>query len=220
VVQNISIHHSETNTELELKLKQIIEEIKNYPQASLNRKKALNRLLIAIQQSGQLSYPQKGLWPEQYYWYLREEAISKTFESIFKSIDRYDPKYSVMQWVNGILKNRFIDVLRSEKPKQATSFDGFDTEPVTSSTGKDREASDLRRQCIESSSILREKHIQEIPEATLARIVVMKYFEGQNLQTIAEKFQIPKHSTVASFLSRQIKVEKFQSALRKCLEDE
>jgi RNA polymerase sigma factor (sigma-70 family) len=219
VVQNISINHSKTDTELDLKLKQIIEEIKN-PEKSLNRKKALNRLLIAIQQSGQLSYPQKGLWPEQYYGYLRDEAISKTFESIFKSIDRYNPQYSVMQWVNGILKNRFIDVLRAEKPKQATSFDAFETEPVTPPTGKDREASDLRRQCIESNPILREKYIQKIPEATLARIVVMKYFEGQNLQEIALKFQIPKHSTVASFLSRQIKVEKFQSALRKCLEDE
>ena len=199
---------------------QIIEEIKSYPEKSLDRRRSLNRLLIAIQQSGQLSHPQKGLWPEQYYQYLRDEAISKTFASIYKNIDRYDEKYSVMRWVNGILKNRFIDVLRAEKPKQATSFSGFETEPIIPSTGEDREESRMRRQCIESSPVLREKHLKNLPKATLGTIVVMKYFEGLTLQEIAEKFQIPKHSTIASFLTRQIKVSKFESALRKCLQDD
>lgn len=220
MVQRTPIHNPEIDTELDIKLKQIIEEIQSYPEKSLDQRRVLNRFLIAIQQSGQLSYPQKGLWPEQYYRYLRDEAISKTFESIYKNIDRYNPKYSVMQWVNGILKNRFIDVLRAEKPKQTISFDNLLTEPITPSTAEEREESKMRRQCIESSSILQEKHLKNLPEATLAKIVVMKYFEGQTLQAIAENFQIPKHSTVASFLTRQIKVSKFESALRKCLQDD
>ena len=231
MVKNIPIHNPETDTELDLKLKQIIKETRSYPEKSLNRRRALNRLLIAVQQSGQLSHPQKGLWQEPYYQYLRDEAISKTLASIYKNLDRYDEKYSVMQWVNGILKNRFIDVLRAEKPKQNDSWDDLLVEPkIPSKTEEQAKVErEMIKECIENSSALKEKHIRDLPKATLAAIVVMKYFENLTLKEIAEHFQIPKHSTVASFLARNIspstqkksskpeKLSKFQDALRKCL---
>ena len=76
--------NSEFDLELDLQLKKTIKKIKSFPQPSLERRRALNRLLIQIQNSGKLVYPQKksGSWSDKYYQDLRDQAISKTFESI------------------------------------------------------------------------------------------------------------------------------------------
>lgn len=223
--KKVKVDHSEIDKQLDLKLKKIIETIKTYPQKSIQGRRAWNNLFITIQTSGKLSYPKKSenSWSGEYYEYLRNQAISKTFESMFKNIDSYNPDYLVMQWVNGILKNRFIDVLRKEKPNQNLSIHHENAKEIPDDKSQKEDIwqkSDRRKKCIENSSTLQEKHIRGKDNATVAKLIIMKYFEEKTFEDIALEFNIPTHSTISSFLYRQIKMSKIDLALRKCLQEE
>ena len=218
--------NSDFDIELDLKLKQIIKQIKSSPQPSLQRKRAINLLLITIQNSGKLVYPQKnkGSWSETYYQDLLDQAISITFESIAKSIDKYNFRYAVMQWVNGILKNRFIDVLRTPKTIDTVTIDNPDKPIIIPDKPKEKilETSEVRQQCIENNPIFDAKHIRNKPQATIGRLIIMKYFEGKTFEQIASQFQIGRHTTISGFLYRELnnKKSKILDALRKCLQEE
>lgn len=216
--------NSEDDLELDLELKKIIKDIQKHPYKSREYRGALNQLLLTIEKSGKLSYPQKntGIWANQYYEYLRQQAISKTFEAISKNIEKYNPNYQVMQWVNGILKNRFIDVMRAEKRFLIDSIDDPKQPPIVKSEPEVNvlEQTEARQKCIENNPIFYEKHIKNRSVATFGKLVIMKYFQGKTFQDMASEFAIDSHSTISGFLYREIKKDKINKALRKCLQED
>lgn len=67
---------------LDQQLKQIIRQIQDSPPKSSQRRRLIDKLLGIIQTSSRLSYPYRDSFKGEYYFYLRNQAISKTFEYI------------------------------------------------------------------------------------------------------------------------------------------
>lgn len=95
-VQQYSIE-STGYTDLEIKIR------------TRSKKKALTRLVNAIQNSGKLYCQGKRNFPPQVY----AEAIQETWLYVCKKADEYDPaKGKVMTWVNFILDKKFKDAIK------------------------------------------------------------------------------------------------------------
>ena len=129
-----------------------------------------------------------------------------------------------MQWVNGILKNRFIDVLRTPKRIETVTIDDPE-KPITvkyEPSEKTLETTEIRQKCIENNPLFFEKHIRNKPQATIGKMIIMKYFEGKTFKQIASQFKIGRHTTISGFLYRELnnKKSKILDALRKCLQEE
>jgi len=101
--------------ELEEKLKKLVLEIQqNLPQTP-QRQRLFNRLFSEIQQSKKLGHYHsicpsylKGCYEEIY-----AESLQELFLYLIKKIADYDPNQGeVLPWANGILKWRFLDVVR------------------------------------------------------------------------------------------------------------
>jgi len=96
---------------MEEQLKQLITEVRKYPNSSPQRQKALNKLLILTQQLS-------GIYYSTHPNYL--EALNKTFEWVCKSIDSFNEQHkssitkSYVVWINGYLKWRIRDLYVSD----------------------------------------------------------------------------------------------------------
>ncbi len=88
-------------------LQQLIEEVCRYEEGTLQRQKALNKLLIIVQQL-------PGIKKDGHQDYL--EALNKTWEWFCRSIDKFQAtpgeslKVSLVRWINGYLKWRIKDL--------------------------------------------------------------------------------------------------------------
>ncbi len=149
------------------------------------------------------------------------EAVNRTLLNVANHIDRYNPRYTVMQWVCGDLTNRTIDLLRQYQRRQhLISFDMEDAQIQAKIAGipedseADRAAS-LRKFIEEDPErFLTDKHIRNHPEANLRAILQLR-LDGWEWREIASKFNITSHSTVSTFSDRQ--VQKLQDYFRKYL---
>lgn len=116
---------------MEEQLKQLITEVRKYPNSSPQRQKALNKLLILTQQlPGILRYNHPN--------YL--EALNRTFEWVCKSIDSFNEQHtssvtkSYVIWFNGYLKWRIRDLYVAENqyiPSLDQAIALFDDESKT-----------------------------------------------------------------------------------------
>lgn len=96
---------------LDYQLRQLVSEAQQHPSNSTQQRRALNRLIKKIQESGKLkSFPEWWNLPD--FDDIYHEAQAKTFTEICNKIHKYYPEYKVMAWVNQILEWRFNDVLR------------------------------------------------------------------------------------------------------------
>jgi DNA-directed RNA polymerase specialized sigma24 family protein len=205
-------------------LQQLVLEI----QASSNRKdrvvrKQIDRLLGIIQTRLETS---KRAFINKWSGIVNieeivNEAVNNTLMEASKNIHRYDPQYSVMQWVNGILKYRFQDLLRKYRDRyESISFDNSDAMAEAklaqmSSPESDSPASELSQFIkTDPEGHLAQTHIRNHPEATLQRILLMR-FDGLKWQEIADRLNIPSHSTVNTFFDRQLR--KYNNYFRKYL---
>ena len=87
-------------------LKKLIDEVCCYPDPSLERQKALNRLLMAIQQL-------PGIYKSGHQDYL--EALNQTWEWVSRKICEFEARspsfqQSLVIWINGYLKWRIKDL--------------------------------------------------------------------------------------------------------------
>ncbi len=91
-------------------LQQLIEEVCRYQEGTPQRQKALNKLLVVVQQL-------PGIKKDAHQDYL--EALNKTWEWFCRSIDKFDNsklasgeslKVSLVRWINGYLKWRIRDL--------------------------------------------------------------------------------------------------------------
>ncbi|GGA26254.1 hypothetical protein [Okeania sp. KiyG1] len=91
---------------MEDQLQNLITQIKQYQNPSPERQKAINRLLILIQQL-------PGLYSSSHQDYL--EAFNRTLEWVCKNIQSFEPRppsweRSFVVWINGYLKWRIQDL--------------------------------------------------------------------------------------------------------------
>jgi DNA-directed RNA polymerase specialized sigma24 family protein len=149
------------------------------------------------------------------------ETVNRTLLNVANNIDRYNPRYTITQWVCGDLHNRMIDLLRQYQRRQhLVSFDMEDAQIQAKITGisEDSEADRVSslRDFIDQDpdGLLTDKHIRNRPEANLRAILLLR-LEGQQWQEIAQIFQITSHSTVSTFSDRQ--VQNLQDYFRKYL---
>ena len=103
---------------MEEQLQTLIDELRHYPEQSLERRKALNRLIIIIQQ-----FP--GIYKSSHQDY--PEALNKTWEWVCRKICDFQPhsssiQQSLTQWINGYLKWRIKDLYVSDS-KYTISLD-------------------------------------------------------------------------------------------------
>jgi RNA polymerase sigma-70 factor (ECF subfamily) len=118
----------------------------------------------------------KGIPPHEY-----NDIVSEVLLTVFKKIERYNPKYSLSTWVYTIAKNHFIDLLRRSKNTTTVPIDVIDEQHVVNHTEQknvvdiliEQEAVDTCRQIIKS---LKERD---------KRLLFLKYYEGLNSQEIA-----------------------------------
>ena len=95
---------------MEEQLQALIDELQHYPEDSLERRKALNHLLIMIQ-----DFP--GIYKSSHQDY--PEALNKTWEWVCRKICDFKPhsssiQQSLTQWINGYLKWRIRDLYASD----------------------------------------------------------------------------------------------------------
>ncbi|MBV6624726.1 MAG: response regulator transcription factor [Rivularia sp. (in: Bacteria)] len=111
-------------------LQQLIEEVSRYEEGTPQRQKALNKLLIIVQQL-------PGIYKSYHQDYL--EALNKTWDWFCRSIDKFEPnpnkslQDSLVIWINGYLKWRVKDIYNPPTDKQPTvSLD----EPIINAEGQ------------------------------------------------------------------------------------
>jgi DNA-directed RNA polymerase specialized sigma24 family protein len=148
------------------------------------------------------------------------EAVSNTLVEAIKNIDRYNPDRSnVMTWINGILNFRFLDLLAKYRERyQSVSINDPDSMVELKIQAKiecDRAgvpeletasmASKLR-QFIEADpeGHLDRVHVRTKSDATFKTILLMR-IDGFTWQEIADRLDIPHHSTVCGFYSTQLR---------------
>jgi RNA polymerase sigma factor (sigma-70 family) len=149
------------------------------------------------------------------------EAINNTLMEASKNIDRYDPQYSVMQWINGILKYRLTDLLRKHRERyESISFDNPDAMVENEIARISEPESDLRSSELyqfikeDPDGHLAQARINKRPDATLQIILIMR-LDGLKWQEIAARLNISSHSTVNTFFDRQL--HKLNNYFRKYL---
>jgi DNA-directed RNA polymerase specialized sigma24 family protein len=101
--------------DLESRLLQLVLAVKEQPAGSSQRNRYLSKLFCELQNSEQLAK----CWskcPTQLqgnYGEIYADALQRLFIFITKNIDKYDAaEGTVIQWVNGQLKWRFLDAVR------------------------------------------------------------------------------------------------------------
>ncbi|NET59666.1 MAG: sigma-70 family RNA polymerase sigma factor, partial [Symploca sp. SIO2E6] len=192
-------------------LQQLALEAQQQPPKSRTRRLALTRLVQGIQESGRLSRKKYDCSQEVY-----DEALQEVWLYVFRKIDAYEPRSSVINWVNSALKWRLIDALnRHTKKGRECSLDA----PINSSpnqsgmkyldTFDQPEAtllpSQLVRRCIEEDpeGLFASKHVRGHPQANF-RTIALLHLDGNTWQEVAVAVGLgaKKESTVQSFYSR------------------
>jgi DNA-directed RNA polymerase specialized sigma24 family protein len=197
-------------------LQQLVQVAQQYPLQSLQRQLALNQLVQSILKSHRLGHPQKGRWPPSLYEDFYNEALQKTLLEICHRVDKYNPEYPVMAWVNFCLKNKFIEVVNdynrtgltyAPKSKQGyathiLSLDDLDCPvPVEESVSDEQ----LLRQFLDNDpeGLLKAERLRNHPHVTFQTLAIAKFVEDQTWTDIAVHLGISVQ-TLCSFFDRRL----------------
>jgi hypothetical protein len=115
-------------------LKKLIDEVCRYPDPSPERQKALNRLLIAMQQL-------PGIYKSAHQDYLG--ALNQTWEWVSRKICEFEARSlsyqeSLVIWINGYLKWRIKDLYTPDKDYPLSLDQPFPNNEGEETTLKDR----------------------------------------------------------------------------------
>lgn len=195
--------------ELDRRLKELAETAKQHSSGSLQRRKAIQRLLQAIRQSGKLFCKGRYDYPPEVY----HDALQRTFEYVAKKIDEYDPTLAkMMTWVNRKLDFAFKDEIKSfkkerQRKSQETSYSQSHSEDE--GTLENRLASDevlylsdQVRQIIESDpeELFKSKHLRGRPDVNF-QVIALYLMENSNKRKLAERLSV-NEQTLYSFFRR------------------
>jgi DNA-directed RNA polymerase specialized sigma24 family protein len=158
------------------------------------------------------------------------EAVNITKLEAIKKIDRYDPSKSAFKtWINLILGSRFEDLKRKYRSRdESISIE----DPTSKAEAKIQKKTDNDNAVIDELETaymaeellkfvnrdpdghLSNTHIRGNPAATFKAILLLR-IEGLTWQGIADRLNIPRHSTVSGFHDTQLR--KLGSYFRKHL---
>jgi DNA-directed RNA polymerase specialized sigma24 family protein len=203
-----------TQTPLEVRLADRVQEIRALALQSSQRRQLLNRLVNEILQSGKLGHPQQSAWPPSLYEDLYNEALQKTLLIICQTIDQYNPDHPVMAWVNFRLHHQFIEVVKdyqkqgiTQMPKTGNHFPirlpSLEDLPVSApSTDADLQIRQFLQQ--DPEGLLKKQRLRERPEITFHALAIAKVVEGKSWTEMAASMGVPAQ-TLCSFFNRQLK---------------
>ena len=157
------------------RLKHLVFAAQQHPKKSRERQRALQRLIIAIQQSGKLCRPRRGQF-QGFYQDIYAEAVQQLFAFICERIDDYNPqKGEVMTWVNVLLDRRFfIEASREVLP---TVYDGVNAKEIHKIDLEDLDRSnptELNPQLVPSLSEEVARCLEEDPEGIFESTSIAK----------------------------------------------
>ena len=197
-------------------LQQLVQDAQSHPPQSPQRQLALNRLVQEILKSDRLGHPQRGAWTPSLYEDLYNEALQRTLLEICQKIDNYNPDHPVMAWVNFILKNQFINVIRDYKKGGLTYVPKAEQESTTALPSLDDldryippqdELADERllRQFLEEDpeDLLKIERLRERSDVTFQSLALAKFVEDQTWSEIADNLGISVQ-TLCSFFNRRL----------------
>lgn len=212
--------------ELDRQLKDLAAMAKQYSPESLQRRKVMQRLLMLIERSGQLSYKWKGKYPDLY-----ADALQETRLYIVRQIDNYDPtRGKFMTWVNFKLDRevtgKLQDFTDTQKERREISLSrpvGQDdqgsskTQEDILSVQKHVFLSDQIRRILEDDpdGFFKGKHVRGRPDANL-QVVALYLMDNKNLRKLAANLGV-KEQTMYSFLRRSR--EEMRSHIDRYLKD-
>lgn len=190
-----------------------------HPPRSLERQLALNQLVNQVLTSGQLSHPQRGLWPMDLYEDLYNEALQRTLFRICHKIDAYNPIHPVMAWVNFLIKASFMDVANDYKRGGVTyiprtergrtfSIPSLDTLDQHLSVEEPLSDARILKQLLEEDpDNVFKKSIRDHPEATFQCLAKAIYLEDKTWAEVSDDLDI-SIKTLHSFFARQLQALK------------
>jgi len=198
--------------DVDSQLKQLAVEAQSYPPRTLQRQKALARLIGAIQRSGKLVRPYRGKFGSQYEE-IYAEAVQRLFLHMCEAIDKYNPDFAVLQWVNFLLKQRFFieasrDVIPGFKNRDTERLQRTPLEVLDKKTSTEASAlaanslSEEVRQCIEEDceGLFESTHITAKPTANF-QFIAIKILSGYSWKEISAELQV-KVPTLSCFYQR------------------
>jgi DNA-directed RNA polymerase specialized sigma24 family protein len=196
--------NSPENNDLDRRLQELALEAQKHPHQSPQRQVALNRLWELIWQSNRLGHPQQGRWTSSIYEDLYNEAIARTCLEICQKIDRYNPEYPVMMWVNYCLKFNFKQVAKDcYKHTFQPSLDDLDLDIRVDETPSEAQA--LRKFLEEDpEGLLKAESLQKRADVTFQFLVLEKYVKDRTWESIANELDIP-FSTLNNFFDRRLR---------------
>ncbi|MEM6837892.1 MAG: hypothetical protein AAF609_13665 [Cyanobacteria bacterium P01_C01_bin.120] len=200
--------------ELDRQLKELAAIAKAYSPKSLQRNKVMQRLLLLIERSGQLSYKWRGKYPGLY-----SDALQETRLYIVRKIDTYDPtRGKFMTWVNFKLEREVLGRIKDDTDAQKESQEISLYQPINRDDQESRKTqedvlsnqehiflSDQVRQIIEDDpdGFLKSRYIRGRPDVNL-QIVVIYLMNNKNLRKLAENLGV-NEQTMYSFFGRSRK---------------
>lgn len=191
-------------------------EARSYPQKSRERRRALAKLLRALEQSKQLARPRRGQF-QGFYNDIYAEAVQRLFVYVCDRIDQYDSsKGTVLQWVNFLLTRRFfIEASREVLPtvpkgldaKTITKIDVSELDRWVVEPNQSSASSSLTEELqsylkADPNQVLQTTHVAKHPEANF-QYLALKRLEGYSWQEISNELNLAI-STLSSFYQRYL----------------
>jgi RNA polymerase sigma-70 factor (ECF subfamily) len=118
----------------------------------------------------------KGIPPHEY-----NDIVSEILLTVFKKIERYNPKYALSTWVYAIAKNHFIDALRKSKNTNMVPIDLIDEQRTVNHT-EQKNVIDI---IIEQEAVDKCRQIIKTLKERDKRLIFLKFYEGLNSKEIA-----------------------------------
>jgi hypothetical protein len=210
-----------SDSSVEQRLRQQVQQIQQYPPLSPERQLLLNQLMNDICKSDQLAHPQKSSWPANLYADLYNEALQRTLLNICQKIDSYNPEHPVMAWVNFRLNCEFINVINDYRKQGVTqipktgaaipivslpTLDDLNLTAVSHVSEEENSTIQLLQQFLRTDpeGLLQQRHLRERPDITFQTLAIAKFIEEKSWAELAIDLEIPA-ATLCSFFNRQLK---------------
>lgn len=202
--------------DLDERLKDLALEAQNHPPNSDKRRQALSDLIQLIIKSRSICRPYrfafKGIYEE-----IHAEAQQLLFLYICENIQKYDPTFRVLQWVNFLFKKRFFVKASREiwyalptglNSKKIRRIDLDELENYGVPDEMTQSAPLLSQEILQfiqedPDKIFQKSYIGDNPKASFQFIVIQR-LNGYSWEEISQELDIPT-STLSGFYKRCLK---------------
>lgn len=208
------------STNLDNRLKELVQIAKQKPSYSKQRRAALTELINTIVNSKKLWYP--SFYQTLLDKYIYEEAVQNLWFHICNGeLDKYDPnKGTVMAWINSLLRERFYpDTIKNLKHDYYTKYKivaNIDFEHFLETQYLDKSKEQELFECIESDpeNLFKQAHIRNHPEANFQTLLKYRIYHRLGWEDISKELKIDI-STLKNFFIRSL--NKFSKKFREYL---